>query len=111
MEIIKKTKKRKSVTRDGKKEHIFRQLSTILDQAGYEVRREKLRQGFGWRVASGDCRAEESRYVFVDRRLSQDEQISFLVSKIRDFKIDPKESIQENLPDTIKRQLVNEHAN
>ena len=72
-------------TRDPKKDAVFRDLSLELGQAGYEVRREKLKRGHGWKVVSGSCRALENNLIFVDQRLSQDEQIEFLKSKISEL--------------------------
>ena len=67
--------------RDEKKEAIFKELSLILKQSGIQVRREQLKQGHGWRVVSGTCRLKESSMIFVDRRMSQEDQIAFLISK------------------------------
>lgn len=73
---------KKRATRDPQKESLFNKLSGILAAAGYTVRREELKRGLGWRATSGSCRALDRRLVFVDRRLSQDEQIAFLQSRI-----------------------------
>ena len=71
--------------RDPKKDVIFKDLSVELNQAGFQVRREKLKRGHGWKVVSGSCRAGENNLIFVDQRLSQDEQIEFLKSKISEL--------------------------
>ncbi len=81
MSSTRKAKKIKLV-RDPEKEKLFRELSEQLAQRGYTVRREKLKQGFGWKVVSGACQALGQRMVFVDQRLSQDDQISFLRSRL-----------------------------
>jgi hypothetical protein len=73
--------KKKTIGPDPKKELVFKGLSRVLQDAGFEVRREKLRQGHGWRVISGACRHEQRNLIFVDRKLSQDDQISFLRAK------------------------------
>jgi hypothetical protein len=75
--------------RDPKKDAIFRDLSVELCQAGYEVRREKLKRGNGWKVVSGSCRALENNLIFVDQRLTQDEQIDFLKSKMSELGLAP----------------------
>ncbi len=80
--IIKKTKRNKAVVRDSKKESLIRDLSTELKAAGFVVRREKLKQGFGWKVMSGECMHTEQNMIFVDSRMPQDEQIAFLKQKI-----------------------------
>ena len=77
-----KSKKNKVVSRDPQKEREFRELSAQLAQQGFTVRREKLKQGFGWKVVSGACCALGKNYIFVDQRMSQDDQLSFLKSKL-----------------------------
>lgn len=72
----------KPAPRDSKKEKIFKILSQILADAGYVVRREELKRGFGWKVVSGTCRLKDDKIVFVDRRMSQEDQLSFLSAKI-----------------------------
>lgn len=52
----------------------------MLEKAGYQVRREKLKQGHGWKTASGSCRFQEDRLIFVDRKNPLDEQLLFLLS-------------------------------
>ena len=78
--------------RDYKKELDFKRLCELLLTAGYQVRREKLKQGHGWKVVSGTCRAEDSRLVFVDQKMSQDEQLSFLKLKIKELGIELADS-------------------
>ena len=75
-------KGRKRTTRDSKKERIFRELDSILESAGLKVRREELKRGFGWKVMSGTCRLEGDQILFVDRRMTQDDQLSYLTGKI-----------------------------
>jgi hypothetical protein len=74
---------KKNVTRrDPEKEAIIGALSVTLSQAGFVVRREELKRGLGWRAMSGVCRVMNQNVVFVDKRLSHDEQISFLQGQI-----------------------------
>lgn len=68
---------------NGDKEESLKQLASKLEQAGFRVRREKLKQGFGWKVVSGTCRAGEQRFVFVDRKSPLDDQILFLKSLVQ----------------------------
>jgi hypothetical protein len=77
-----KTTKKKRIQVDQKKEAIFKDLSQSLQTQGYIVRREELKRGSGWRAVSGSCRCDDKRFIFVDRRLSQNEQIEFLQSKL-----------------------------
>ncbi|MBN8548416.1 MAG: hypothetical protein J0M12_03755 [Deltaproteobacteria bacterium] len=76
-----KNKKNKLV-RDPAKEKLFKELSEQLAQRGFTVRREKLKQGYGWKVVSGACQALGQRLIFVDQRMTQDDQISFLQARL-----------------------------
>lgn len=88
MSSSKRTQKPKIRLRDQKKEGTFKELSERLRSAGYEVRRERLKTGHGWKAVSGSCRAEQVSYIFVDSRLSQDDQIVFLRARLRELKLD-----------------------
>jgi hypothetical protein len=78
--IARKTKKRRSLRPSWSKEqeNRYRELVSTLEQAGLNVRREELKRGHCWRAVSGSCRSMTERFVFVDSRLSPDEQIAFL---------------------------------
>jgi hypothetical protein len=80
MPVSSKRSKAKLVSRDPEKERKFRGLSAKLAAAGYTVRREKLKQGHGWKVVSGACQALGQKLVFVDQRMTQDDQLTFLRS-------------------------------
>lgn len=73
--VIKKLAKK---TFDSKKEANIRGLISEIEALGVQVRREELKRGLGFRVMSGRCRAFDKSMIFLDRRLSQDEQIDFL---------------------------------
>ena len=105
MKIIKKTKRKPTRTKDPKKEAIFKSLSAILLRAGYEVRREELKQGHGWKASSGACRSLEQALIFVDRRLTQDEQISFLIGRILDSNIELTDAEIADLPKPVVSSL------
>ena len=68
------------VIRDLEKERKFKQLVALLGVHGYSVRREKLKQGHGWKVVSGACTAHGQKMIFVDQRMTQDDQLIFLRS-------------------------------
>lgn len=91
--------------RDPKKESLFRGLSETLREAGYFVRREKLKQGHGWKVVSGSCRLKASDLIFVDQRMSQDDQIEFLVSKIASLRVPVPSDRIEIFPKSIVELL------
>lgn len=77
-----KTKEVKAFTalKEQEKESALKDLSSCLERAGYKVRRERLKQGPGWKAVSGTCRLAEGRLVFVDRKNSLDDQLLFLQS-------------------------------
>ena len=74
--------KKKVSNYDPLKEKGISELAAVLEGAGFEVRREKLKQGIGYKVMSGTCHFNESDIIFVDRKLPQDDQLSFLATKI-----------------------------
>jgi hypothetical protein len=80
--------KKSIATKDPKKEATFKALTELVEQNGYTVRREKLKRGLGWKVYSGACRSNDQLIIFVDQRLSQDEQINFLQERIRALGLD-----------------------
>jgi len=98
-------KKKKVSSYDPLKEKIIKELSAVLAQAGLVVRREKLKQGFGWRALSGVCLLGQDRLLFVDRKLPQDEQISFLINKIVQGEVKLIESKVPSLSDRLLKQL------
>ncbi len=81
IKIIKNKKRRQTVTPDPKKESVIKELASLAESKGFSVKRENLKQGIGWKVMSGVCRFNDDRLIFVDRKLSQSDQISFLLNK------------------------------
>ncbi len=109
MKIIKGKKRKQAPKRDAKKDSIFRLLSSFLSEAGCEVRREKLKQGAGWRVMSGTCQAFDKKMVFVDSRMDQDEQITFLITRIVELELDLTQEQLDQLPGRVAKQLREAH--
>lgn len=110
MAVRRSSKNQKAVSRDPEKESVLKGLSLVLQGAGYAVRREKLKRGPGWRVVSGMCRALDQnaapqRLIFVDRALSQDDQISFLVGRINDLEVSVGADLMTQFPERIQAQL------
>ena len=107
---VKKTKgsQNKAVPHSAEKEGVFKELIGIVSSAGYQVRREKLKQGYGWKVISGFCRLEERKLIFVDQRLPQDEQIAFLVQRIKSAGISVADEAMAGLPPRIQKMLQGE---
>jgi hypothetical protein len=62
----------------------YQRAVEALEAAGFRVRREELKRGHCWRVVSGACRSRADHYIFVDSRLSAQEQIAFLNAKARE---------------------------
>ena len=89
---------------EAKKESYYKMLSSVLGGAGIQVRREKLKQGPGWRVASGQCRSADRKMVFVDSRMILDEQIAFLAGQVARAKIELGADVAEKLPEAIRNQ-------
>lgn len=102
---VKKAKKTASHPIDREKEAVLNELVDLLADQGLVVRRERLKQGPGWKVMSGACRLNDDSLIFVDRRLTQDEQIGFLVSRLLQAEVKlPKERLA-SLPPVIQHQL------
>lgn len=95
---------------DPQKESVFNELSTLLKDAGYVVRREKLKQGPGWKVVSGACEALDQRLIFVDRRMDQDDQILFLANKISKLNLRLKSEQISGLPERVRVQIQIENT-
>ncbi len=110
MKIIKKKKKKTVIKKDSKKESVFKHLSGVLSGSGHEVRREPLKQGHGWRVLSGACEANDQNLIFVDRRLTQDEQINFLATRIVSLGIALSEDELAPLPERLQNLLTQKAA-
>jgi hypothetical protein len=91
--MIKKAKRRKNArpTWSKEQEAAYKAAITDLEQLGYEVRREELKRGHGWKAMSGSCRSAGQRIIFVDNRLTPAEQVAFLTFKLEEA----KESQQE----------------
>ena len=87
------------------KESLLRELSSILDSSGFRVRRERLKQGHGWRAVSGACRVLQNNLIFLDRRLPHDEQIDFLVDRIAESGIQISSERVSALPSSIAKRF------
>jgi hypothetical protein len=83
-----RSKKVGPAARDPKKDSIFRQLVAAFAKKGVTVRREKLKAGPGWKAVSGSCRALDAKYLFVDPRMPQDDQILFVKARAAQYGVD-----------------------
>lgn len=88
--IIKKAKRKKSLRPSWSDTQTarYKELVAQLEQLGYVTRREELKRGHCWKVLSGACRSLSQRLIFVDSRLSPDEQIAFLSVKLSDVRLE-----------------------
>lgn len=86
MQIIKKSKKKRAVRVQwsSEQERRYKALVEQLEAEGVKVRREELKRGHCWKAQSGSCRSLGDRYVFVDSRLSADDQVAFLSAQIQE---------------------------
>lgn len=104
--IKKKNKPSKPVNFSSKKDNLIKALIRLCKERGVDIRRERLKQGFGWRATSGICMHQEKPVVFIDSRLEQDDQLEFLLSKIRDLNIAFNEEELREIPLKIQTQMV-----
>ena len=82
-----KQRSKQVLKKDHLKERKYQDLVQNCSLAGYQVRRERLKTGPGWRVLSGSCHLHGDKFIFIDSVLPQDEQIEFLQSKIKELGI------------------------
>lgn len=92
--------------KDYQKEKVYKVLSSVLIEAGVQVRREELKRGYGWKTLSGSCRVHGDKVIFVDRRMPQEEQISFLKGIIHARNIPISDHHQKELNDLDPSQSV-----
>lgn len=69
-----------AVKDQSKKLKILSDLLSKTQELGFQIRREKLKQGHGWRCMSGACLLNGQKVLFLDSKVSLDEQIFFLSS-------------------------------
>ena len=98
-------KKKKVSTYNPQSDKIINELANVLTNSGYEVRREKLKQGYGWKVLSGACQLEQKELIFVDRKLPQEEQISFLIGKMLSLQVPVKRGDIPSVSDKLVKQF------
>lgn len=89
--IIKKLKKKKSARPTWNEAHTtrYKELVAQLEGLGFVVRREELKRGHCWKALSGACRSLSQNFVFIDSRLTPDEQIAFLSAKVVEVQGEP----------------------
>lgn len=97
IKIIKNKKRKPALVNDPKKESIFKELADLAEFHGYAVKRENLKQGIGWKAMSGICRFNEDRLIYVDKKLPQGDQISFLLNTYLNLGLKPNQQQIDSL--------------
>lgn len=89
MQIIKKSKKKRTLRASwtAEQERKYKELVVQLEAVGVKVRREELKRGHCWKAQSGACRSLGDRFVFIDSRLSADDQVAFLAAQVREAEL------------------------
>lgn len=62
----------------------LRQIIRDLAEAGIEVRREELLRGPAYRVRSGNCLLSGKITLFIDARLTTEQQLTLLIDYMQD---------------------------
>jgi len=76
-------------------------ISTLvgsISRQGIVVRRERLASGHSFRVKSGRCSFSQERLLFVDRRLSPEQQLGVLIDFVLAKKLQLSDEELANLP-------------
>lgn len=82
------------------KEAELRGLTKTLKTKGIEVRRENLATGAAYRTKSGNCYCAGQDFIFVDRRLPVDQQVSLLVDYLLNSNLSFSQEELESLSDS-----------
>ena len=89
----------------------IRKLQKIVQKNGIEVRRENLTRGLAFKVKSGVCQFSGKPLLFIDKRLSNEQQASVLVDYLLDLKLEVKDPDIDELPATITRLFSRQDLN
>ncbi len=87
MQIIRKLKKKRTlrVAWSREQQRRYKELVAELEEHGFTVRREELKRGHCWKAQSGMCRSMQEQLVFVDSRMSAEDQVAFLAAQVVDL--------------------------
>src|SRR5262245_26393963 len=92
-------------------ERIINILSESIARNGINIRRERLASGHYYLVKSGKCAfsklSEKEQILFVDRRLSSEQQLSVLLDFIVARKLQLHSTELELLPQAQQRLFIN----
>lgn len=115
--IIKKKRKKSQsqavLKQDKEKEQQIQLIISLIQSAGVEVRRERLKRGASWSVQGGAAAVYGKPVLFLDRHLSKDDQLDFLIGQFQnELKAlgvsleNAKSEEVETLPDSLKTLLA-----
>lgn len=99
-----------SSAQEKRDEQLIRRLQKVFRNHGITVRRENLSRGPSFRVRSGDCVLTGERFVFVDRRLPPEEQLSTLLDQLVSFGLELSEEELETIPQGARALLRSGHS-
>ena len=92
--------------RDQKKEEYIRALIALVESAHLSVRRERLKRGPNWSAQSGICTVKGEQVVFIDRTVSQDDQLEFLTGVVRQLDIPLDEATLQLFPKPLQKRIT-----
>jgi hypothetical protein len=96
---------KKTKSADAQWEFQLRRLEQSFESRGIQVRREKLSAGPAFKVKSGGCTFSGSKIIFIDRRLSSEQQLTVLIEHVIDAPFELSESELSHLSES-KRELI-----
>ena len=80
-------------------------LGSLFEKRGITVRRERLSRGPGYRVKSGGCHLTGNGYLFIERRMPSDHQLSLLVDYFVDLGFAAEDSELDGFSPKIRKLL------
>jgi hypothetical protein len=103
--VVARTVRTSDKSRDPAKIEAVKALNELLTSAGYRVRREELKRGPGWKVVSGSCQAAGVKMIFVDRHMTLDDQLAFLLTKARQLEVPVTADCLAKIPERMRSAL------
>ena len=88
----------------------IRALQKSFESRGIRVRREKLCTGPSFKVKSGNCVFSGENFIFVDRRLSSDQQLSVLLEYLTDTSLELTDDELENIPPHTRNTIISRRS-
>ncbi len=89
----------------------IKKLQKIVQKSGIEVRRENLTRGIAFKVKSGKCEFSGRPLLFIDKRLTNEQQASVLVDYLLDQKLEVNNLDIDELPVSITRLFSRQDYN